>query len=121
MTPEEQAHFRILRAFQENPDLTQRELSEKLGISVGRINYLIDALLEKGAIKMERFRHSDTKLKKIAYILTPTGMSERVRLTQAYLGKKKAEYNALKAEIKAIEHERQAVGVEDTEHQRGST
>lgn len=112
MTPEEQAHFRILRAFQENPDLTQRELSEKLGISLGRANFLIDALMEKGALKMERFRHSDTKLKKIAYILTPTGLAERVRLTQSYLEKKKAEYKALKAEIESIEKERQQAGQE---------
>jgi EPS-associated MarR family transcriptional regulator len=105
MTPREQAQFRILKAFDENPDLTQRQLAKQLGISLSRTNFLIDALMEKGAIKMEHFRRSDTKLKKIAYLLTPSGISDYVRLTQDYLARKKAEYEALKAEIDALETE----------------
>lgn len=105
MTPEEQAHLRILKALEQSPDLTQRELAGQLGISLGRTNFLINALMEKGAIKMESFRRSDTKLKKIAYFLTPSGIAERVRLTQAYLKRKKAEYAALRAEIAALESE----------------
>ena len=105
MTPEEQAHFRVLKAIERNPDITQRELAEQLGISLGKTNFLINALLDKGAIKMENFRRSDTKLKKIAYLLTASGISERLRLTQGYLVAKRAEYQNLKAEIKALEHE----------------
>lgn len=105
MTPQEQAHLRILRALEENPGLTQRELARTLGISLGRTNYLIDALLEKGTLKMERFRRSDTKLKKIAYVLTPSGISERLRLTRDYLSRKRHEYEAIRAEIEALEHE----------------
>ena len=105
MTPEEQAHFRVLKAIERNPDITQRELAEQLGISLGKTNFLINALLDKGAIKMENFRRSDTKLKKIAYLLTPSGISERLRLTQGYLAAKRAEYQNLKAEIKALEQE----------------
>ena len=105
MTPEEQAHFRVLQAIERNPDITQRELAEQLGISLGKTNFLINALLDKGAIKMENFRRSDTKLKKIAYLLTPSGISERLRLTQGYLAAKRAEYQNLKAEIKALEQE----------------
>ena len=105
MTPEQQAHFRILKTLEKNPDLTQRELAEQLGLSLGRTNYLLNALMEKGAIKMENFRRSDTKLKKIAYCLTPAGITERVRLAQNYLERKKTEYAALKAEIKALEKE----------------
>lgn len=105
MTPEEQAHLRILKAFEQNPELTQRELAHELGLSLGRTNFLVNALMEKGAIKMESFRRSDTKLKKIAYLLTPAGIGERVRLTQAYLVRKKAEYTALKTEIEALERE----------------
>lgn len=105
MTPEEQAHFRVLQAIERNPDITQRELAEQLGISLGRTNFLINALLDKGAIKMENFRRSDTKLKKIAYLLTPSGIAERLRLTQGYLAAKRAEYQNLKAEIKALEQE----------------
>lgn len=105
MTPEEQAQLRILQAFQENPDLTQRELAKKMGMSLGKTNFLIDALMVKGAIKMENFRRSDSKLKKIAYVLTPHGLSERLQLTQAYLVRKKVEYEALKAEIEALERD----------------
>lgn len=105
MTPQEQAHLRILRALEDNPDLTQRELARALGISLGRTNYLIDALLEKGALKMERFRRSDTKLKRIAYVLTPSGISERLRLTRDYLARKRIEYEALRTEIEALEGE----------------
>ena len=105
MTPVEQANFRILQALERNPDLTQRELAEQLGLSLGRTNFLVNALMEKGAIKMENFRRSDTKLKKIAYILTPAGISERIRLTQDYLARKKAEYESLKAEIERLERD----------------
>jgi EPS-associated MarR family transcriptional regulator len=105
VTPEEQAHFRVLQAIERNPDVTQRELAEQLGISLGKTNFLINALLDKGAIKMENFRRSDTKLKKIAYLLTPSGIAERLRLTQGYLAAKRAEYQNLKAEIKALEQE----------------
>lgn len=105
MTSEEEAHFRVLKAIEANPDVTQRELAEALGLSLGKTNFLVNALLEKGAIKMENFRRSDTKLKKIAYMLTPSGISERLRLTQDYLERKRMEYETLKAEIDALERE----------------
>jgi EPS-associated MarR family transcriptional regulator len=111
VTPEEQAHFRVLQAIERNPDSTQRELAEQLGLSLGKTNFLINALLEKGAIKMENFRRSDTKLKKIAYLLTPSGISERLRLTQGYLAAKRAEYENLKAEIDTLEKESNPAGV----------
>jgi EPS-associated MarR family transcriptional regulator len=75
VTSEEEAHFRVLKAIEANPDITQRELAEALGLSLGKTNFLVNALLEKGAIKMENFRRSDTKLKKIAYLLTPAGIA----------------------------------------------
>jgi EPS-associated MarR family transcriptional regulator len=105
VTPEEQAHFRVLQAIERNPDITQRELAEQLGLSLGKTNFLINALLEKGAIKMENFRRSDTKLKKIAYLLTPSGISERLRLTQGYLAAKRTEYENLRAEIETLERD----------------
>ena len=105
MTPDQEAHFRVLKAIEANPDITQRELAGQLGLSLGKTNFLINALLEKGAIKMENFRRSDTKLKKIAYLLTPSGISERLRLTQGYLVAKRVEYKNLKAEIEAMEQE----------------
>jgi len=105
VTPEDAAHFRVLKALEANPDITQRELAAQLGLSLGKTNFLINALLEKGAIKMENFRRSDTKLKKIAYLLTPSGIGERMRLTQAYLAVKQAEYQNLKTEIEALERD----------------
>ncbi len=105
MTPQEQAHFRILNALEKNPRVTQRELAEQLGLSLGRANFLINALIDKGAIKIGAFRRSGQKLNKIAYILTPSGIRERLRVTQDYLARKKVEYEALKIEIEALEQE----------------
>ena len=115
MTPEEQAHFRVLQAIERNPDITQRELAAQLSLSLGKTNFLINALLEKGAIKMESFRRSDTKLKKIAYLLTPSGISERIRLAQGYLTRKRFEYENLKAEIDALERESISAGIQSEE------
>ena len=103
MTPKEEAHFRVLRILERNPDFTQRELAKQLGVSLSKTNYLVNALAEKGAIKIENFRRSDTKLKKITYILTRAGISERLRMTKDYIARKRAEYEALKAEIKSLE------------------
>jgi EPS-associated MarR family transcriptional regulator len=103
MTPREEAHFRILKALENNPDLTQRELAEEVGLSLGKTNYQLNALINKGAVKLGNFQRDGNKLNKIAYLLTPSGFSERLRLTQGYLARKKAEYEALQAEIEALE------------------
>lgn len=105
VTPQEEAHFRVLKAIEANPDITQRELAVRLGLSLGKTNFLVNALLEKGAIKMENFRRSDAKLRKIAYLVTPSGITERIRLTQGYLARKRTEYENLRAEIEALEQE----------------
>lgn len=105
MTPKEQAHFRILTLLRENPSLSQQELAKRLGISVGKVNYLVKALVEKGQVKMGNFQRSGNKMDKVAYLLTPSGIGERIRLTRAYLARKKIEYQALKTEIEALEKE----------------
>lgn len=102
MTPKEQATFRILRAVELNPGITQRELAKLLGVSNGKTNYLIAALIEKGLIKMGNFRQGEGKLNKIAYLLTPAGIKNRSKLTRDYLACKEAEYEALKAEIESL-------------------
>jgi len=102
MTPSEQVHFKILRAIESNPEITQRELAQKLGVSKGKTNYLIAALLEKGLIKIGNFQRHEGKLGKIAYLLTAEGIKSRTALTRAYLARKEAEYKALKAEIQAL-------------------
>lgn len=103
MSPQEQAQFRILKTLENNPELSQIQLARQLGISVGKVNYLLNALIDKGLIKIGNFRRSDHKLNKIAYLLTPEGIANRVSLTKAYLERKKLEYEALNAEIAALE------------------
>jgi EPS-associated MarR family transcriptional regulator len=105
MTPlQEDTRFRVLRALQDNPRLTQRELSERLGVSLGATNFVLRALMDKGAIKIRNFRGNTRKLS-YAYILTPTGLAEKAALTARFLARKQKEYESLKAEIEAVSKE----------------
>jgi len=97
----EQALLRILKILSEEPGVSQRQLAERLGISLGKINYLLKALLEKGLIKAGNFRRNDHKLGYL-YLLTPEGMKTKLRLTRAYLDRKEAEYEALRREIETM-------------------
>jgi EPS-associated MarR family transcriptional regulator len=101
---QEDTYFRVMRILQENPDLTQRELAEILGVSVGGLNYCLKALMEKGLVKMENFGQSKNKFGYV-YILTPHGISEKAALASRFLKRKKMEYEALKAEIAALKLE----------------
>ena len=101
---QEDTYFRIMRILQENPDFTQRELAEKLGISVGGLNYCLRALMEKGLVKMKNFATSKNKFGYV-YVLTPTGMAEKAAITHRFLQRKMDEYEALKAEIEALRAE----------------
>ena len=98
---QEDTHFRILRILQENPDLTQRELAEMLGMSVGGLNYCLNALIEKGIVKMQNFSNSKNKFKYV-YLITPHGIAEKVAMTSRFLERKMAEYDALKVEIESL-------------------
>jgi EPS-associated MarR family transcriptional regulator len=98
---QEDTYFRVMRILQENPDLTQRELAEKLGVSVGGLNYCLKALMDKGWVKMQNFQNSKNKFKYV-YLLTPQGIAERVALTSRFLDRKMQEYEALKAEIESL-------------------
>lgn len=110
---QEDTYFRVMRILQENPDLTQRELAEKLGISVGGLNYCLKALMEKGLVKMKNFANSKNKFGYI-YVLTPTGMAEKAAITHRFLKRKMDEYEALKAEIEALRAEVEKSGGEGT-------
>jgi EPS-associated MarR family transcriptional regulator len=101
---QEHAHFRIMRILQENPDMTQRELAEKLGMSVGGLNYCLNALIDKGLVKMQNFSKSKSKFKYV-YLLTPQGIAEKLDLTSRFLKRKIEEYDELKAEIEALKVE----------------
>jgi EPS-associated MarR family transcriptional regulator len=101
---QEETHFRIMRILQDNPDLTQRELAKALGMSVGGLNYCLNALIEKGFVKMGNFQKSKNKFKYV-YLLTPRGVAEKVALTSRFLKRKMEEYDALKVEIAALKAE----------------
>lgn len=116
MSLQEQAHFRVLQILGENPDINQRDLAQRLGVSLGKTNYLLNALIEKGWIKIGNFRRAESKLRKVAYVLTPAGIRHRVRLTQGYLARKEAEYEALKAEIDVLRRQ-----MEGSIHENGQT
>lgn len=106
---QEDVRFRILRLLQDNPHLTQRELAGALGISLGKANFCVKALLDKGLldkglIKLHNFKASRNKLA-YSYLLTPAGVAEKAALTARFLGRKMAEYEQLKAEIESLKQE----------------
>ena len=109
---QEDTYFRVMRILQENPDLTQRELAEKLGVSVGGLNYCLNALMDKGWVKMQNFQNSKNKFKYV-YLLTPQGIAEKVALTSYFLDRKMQEYEALKAEIESLHQDVQQAGKQD--------
>ncbi len=95
---QEDTNYRVMRLLQDNPDLTQRELAQQLGVSVGGINYCLNALIDKGWVKMQNFARSKNKFGYV-YVLTPSGVAEKAALTSRFLKRKMEEYEALKAEI----------------------
>jgi EPS-associated MarR family transcriptional regulator len=98
---QEDTHFRILRLLQDNPEMSQRELAAAVGISVGGTHYVLNALIEKGFVKLGNFNAAEDK-RRYAYVLTPQGIARRAALTKAFLVRKMEEYEALKAEIEAL-------------------
>jgi EPS-associated MarR family transcriptional regulator len=101
---QEDTYFRILRMLQDNPDMTQREIAQSLGLSTSGLNYCLKALIAKGWIKVQNFSQSKNKFGYI-YVLTPQGLREKADLMTRFLGRKMQEYEALKAEIKALKSE----------------
>jgi EPS-associated MarR family transcriptional regulator len=104
---QEEARFKILRLLHENPELTQRELGEQVGISLGAVNYCLRALIERGLVKAGNFSRNPNKLG-YAYVLTPAGIAEKTLLTGRFLSRKLAEYDALRVEIDALSREASA-------------
>ncbi len=98
---QDDAHFRVLRLLQENPEMSQRELAAAVGVSVGGMNYVVNALIDKGLVKLGNFTAAKDK-RRYAYILTPKGMSEKSAITRKFLAHRIEEYKALEAEIDAL-------------------
>jgi len=99
---QEDTHFRVLRLLQDNPEMSQRELAEAVGISVGGTHYVLNALIGKGLVKLGNFTASEDK-RRYAYVLTPRGIARKAALTRAFLARKTAEYEALRKEIETLQ------------------
>lgn len=95
----EQDHFNILRRIQKKPKSSQRKLAKELGFSLGKLNYCLKALQEKGLVKIENFKKNPQKLNYI-YVLTPEGISKKTKLTLNFMKRKMREYDELKNELK---------------------
>ena len=100
----ENARFQALRLLERKPDVSQRELAEEIGISVGSANYVVRALIEKGLVKVANFRAAEDK-RRYSYILTPKGLAEKGALTGRFLVKRLKEYEALREEIEKLRSE----------------
>jgi EPS-associated MarR family transcriptional regulator len=101
---EDEVHYRFLKVLEENPDITQRELAARLGVSLGKANYCLRALMGSGWVKMDNFRRNPKKLGYV-YLLTPKGVEEKARITMRFLRHKLQEFDALKAEIERLKME----------------
>lgn len=96
--------YKILKQLQQDPDISQRELAKRLGISLGKANFCLKALIEKGLVKAENFKNSTNKVGYL-YLLTPKGIEEKVSLTQRFLQRKLKEHEALEKEIEQLREE----------------
>ena len=101
--PNQQSKYQLLKSLEQDANLTQRQLSEELGISLGKVNYCLKNLIQKGFVKINNFKNSNHKLQ-YSYLLTPTGIEEKTKLTIEFLKVKTAEYEALKEEVEIIKN-----------------
>jgi len=94
-----QDQFNVLRKIQKNPDSSQRKLAEELGFSLGKLNYVLKALQNKGLVKIRNFQKQKDKVNYIQHVLTPKGIVERTKLTINFMKRKKVEYDELRKEV----------------------
>lgn len=94
----QESHYLVLKAIEANPKISQQELASELGVSLGKANYCLRALMEKGWIKARNFKNTKNKVA-YSYLLTPRGIEEKAQITAHFLERKVAEYKALKQEI----------------------
>jgi len=106
---ENEEALHIFREIDKSPELTQRELSSRLGISLGKVNFLINALIRKGFVKVGNFKKSSNKISYL-YCLTPGGIEEKSRMTYHFLKRKMREYEVLEREIQQLREEVRASG-----------
>ena len=104
LTSQDEVQLKVLRMLHEQPDLSQRNLAKELGVSLGGINYCFKALLEKGWVKLDNFSQSKHKFGYV-YLLTPSGLANKSRLTVCFLKRKITEYERLQKEIEVLKSE----------------
>ena len=100
----EETSYRLIKLIEANPKASQRELAQQMGISLGKVNYCLKGLMEKGIIKAHNFKNSNNKLA-YAYLLTPKGIEEKTKITARYLKRRLKEYEDLKQEIEMLQEE----------------
>ena len=98
-----QDHFEILRKISKKPEVSQRQLANELGFSLGKLNYCLKELQHKGLIKIQNFKNKKKKINYL-YILTPQGISSKTKLTISFMKKKMKEYDELKSEISNLDN-----------------
>jgi EPS-associated MarR family transcriptional regulator len=108
----QEIHLKVLRQLESNPDITQRQLAQQLGVSLGKANYCLKALIDKGFIKARNFRNSENK-RAYLYVLTPRGIEEKSRISVSFLRHKMEEFEALRCEIEELQAEVRNNGYED--------
>ena len=101
---DEKTRYRLLKLLEANPQLSQRQLAEELGVSLGKVNFCLRALLDRGMVKVRNFRDSNNKIA-YAYYLTPKGAREKVRTTVGFLKRKMQEYRTIEKEIEELKRE----------------
>lgn len=103
-TSQIEINYNLLKSLKKKSDYTQRELADKMDISLGKLNYCLSELVKKGFVKVENFKNSNNKVAYL-YNLTPQGIEEKVRITYRFLKRKMAEYRDLEKKIKELEKE----------------
>ena len=101
--PNQHSKYQLLKSLEQDANLTQRQLSKELGISLGKVNYCLKNLIQKGFVKINNFKNSKHKLQ-YSYLLTPKGIEEKTKLTIEFLQVKTKEYEALKEEVERIKN-----------------
>ena len=101
-----ETHLKILKHIQTNPDVSQRQLAEELGVSIGKVNYCLRALIDKGFVKAGNFKRNTNKLSYL-YLLTPKGIEEKATLTARFLKRKIAEHEIITQEIEQLKRDAQ--------------
>jgi len=112
-TYEQEIHYRLLKVLSQDPQLGQRDMAKRMGISLGKVNYCISELAAKGWIKITRFRSAKNKIP-YTYLLTPKGLEEKGRLTLRFLKRKLSEYEEIKKQIRELHYEVEEDGLDNS-------